>query len=243
MEYVAPPGRWASDYRPFMMSAATGSDLLQAASWRSSNRVALDKSWLNREFVGWLEGNAVAGVDGSIANVLRVHYYNWIGARAAIIRVGSDGKRASFEPDRGFVRLPGGAKKFTIRFDPKSKRYWSLTNGMPRRHRKDGRLHHGGNPERTRNTLTLVSSPDLRTWKVRTIVLYHPDAIRHGFQYADWQFLGNDIVAVIRTAFDDDVGGAHLAHDANYLTFHRIPNFRQQPSADGPFDELLREFD
>jgi hypothetical protein len=29
-----------------------------------------------------------------------------------------------------------------------------------------------------------------------------------------------------RTAFDDGLGGAHNAHDANFLTFHRIENIR-----------------
>ena len=33
-------------------------------------------------------------------------------------------------------------------------------------------------------------------------------------------------VAAVRTAFDDDATGAHNAHDANYLTFHRWNNFR-----------------
>ena len=36
----------------------------------------------------------------------------------------------------------------------------------------------------------------------------------------------DDLVAVSRTAYDDYEGGAHSAHDANFLTFHRIKNFR-----------------
>ena len=38
---------------------------------------------------------------------------------------------------------------------------------------------------------------------------------------------GDDIIAVSRTAYDDGFGGAHRAHDANYMTFHRIRNFRR----------------
>jgi hypothetical protein len=53
---------------------------------------------------------------------------------------------------------------------------------------------------------------------------------RHGFQYADWQFDGDDIIAVVRTAFDDGEGGAHTYHDANFLTFHRWKNFRELSS-------------
>lgn len=33
-------------------------------------------------------------------------------------------------------------------------------------------------------------------------------------------------VGTVRTAFDDSADGAHNQHDANYLTFHRIRNFR-----------------
>ena len=58
-------------------------------------------------------------------------------------------------------------------------------------------------------------------------MLYHPDTKHHGFQYADWLFDGDDIVFVSRTAFDDSEGGAADYHNANYLTFHRIENFRQ----------------
>ena len=39
----------------------------------------------------------------------------------------------------------------------------------------------------------------------------------------DWQFDGDDIIALSRTAFD----GARNFHDANYFTFHRIADFRQ----------------
>jgi hypothetical protein len=62
---------------------------------------------------------------------------------------------------------------------------------------------------------------------VESVVLLHPDSEKHAFQYVDWLFEGDDIIAVSRTAYDDGQGGAHRAHDANYLTFHRIANFRQ----------------
>lgn len=91
---------------------------------------------------------------------------------------------------------------------------------MPERHQT------GVKPASVRNTLALISSPDLRTWEQRVIVLYHPDTAKHGFQYVDWQFEGADIIAACRTAHDDSEGGAHNHHDANFLTFHRWTNFR-----------------
>ncbi|MBA3975802.1 MAG: hypothetical protein C0504_16475 [Candidatus Solibacter sp.] len=36
--------------------------------------------------------------------------------------------------------------------------------------------------------------------------------------------------AVSRTAFDGDKGGAKRARDANFMTFHRIGNFRENPA-------------
>jgi hypothetical protein len=73
----------------------------------------------------------------------------------------------------------------------------------------------------------------LRDWKINCILLHHPDRGRHGFQYPDWLFDGDDIIAAIRTAHDDGLGGAHNAHNANFLTFHRFANFRDLRLADG----------
>jgi hypothetical protein len=67
----------------------------------------------------------------------------------------------------------------------------------------------------------------LRNWRVESVLLYHPDRESHAFQYIDWLFDGDDIIAVSRTAYDDNLGGAHRAHDANYMTFHRIKKFRR----------------
>ena len=226
MEDTLGPGGWGDHFNAFMMSAPADSDLLKAENWTCSNRLGRNTDWLGKTFGGWLEGNAVVTPQGGIANMLRVYYHSYDGAKAAIIDISEDGKTARFDPESGFVDFPGGAKKFTIRFDPVSKLYWSLSNYIPPEHKRGGKLYRTGNAESTRNTLALISSPDLRNWTVRSIVLYHPDADKHGFQYADWQFEGTDIVAAVRTSFDDELGGAHNMHDANYLTFHRVSDFR-----------------
>jgi hypothetical protein len=64
-------------------------------------------------------------------------------------------------------------------------------------------------------------------------LLHHPDRVKHAFQYPDWVIEGDDMLVASRTAFDDGEGGAHRAHDANYLTFHRFKNFRQLTMRDG----------
>ncbi len=63
------------------------------------------------------------------------------------------------------------------------------------------------------------------------LFLHHPDPNFHAFQYVDWDFDGDNIVFLSRTAHDDGLGGAHNAHDANYTTFHRLDNFRQYINA------------
>ena len=74
--------------------------------------------------------------------------------RAALVTISRDGRTAAFDPATGFVELPGGAKKFTIRFDPVSELYWSLATIVPPAFEK------AGPPASIRNTLALIHSMD-----------------------------------------------------------------------------------
>ena len=226
MEDTMAGGGWGAHFRALMMSVPEEADLLDATNWTFSNPLARNPAWLDGRFGGWLEGNAVVTPDGGIVDLLRADFRS-PREKAAMIRLSLDGREATFDPATGFIDFPGGCKKFTVRFDPLTKRYWSLANWVPPRHAN-------ANPERVRNTLALTASTDLRHWEVRTALLYHPDPLRHGFQYADWLFDGDDLIAAVRTAFDDEEGGAHNCHDANFLTFHRFRGFRSLTAADAP---------
>jgi hypothetical protein len=103
----------------------------------------------------------------------------------------------------------------------KSGLYWTLANVVTPKGEAAGR------PANIRNTLALTSSSALTNWTQRAVLLSHTDTAKHGFQYPDWQFDGDDIIAVCRTAFDDGLGGARSYHDANLLTFHRWRSFRE----------------
>lgn len=210
---------WARHFRSFMMSAPENADLLRADSWTLSNPLPGNASWLDGKFGGWLEGNAVVAPDGRVVNILRVDYAP--GGKAAMLSISDDGRTASFDPQSGWIDLPGGTAKFTIRYDPRSHRYWSLVDWAAPPYS----AQHAGT---VRNTVALVSSKDLRNWTLTCVLLHHPDTRNHAFQYLDWQFEKSDIVAVSRTAWDDDEGGAHNYHDANYLTFHRVERFRER---------------
>ena len=204
------------------MSAPVDADLLNADNWTTSEKLNSQKSWLNGTFANWQEGNALAAPDGSIVDVLRINQPHWP-EKAAIISFGPSsiiaGKTPTFDPKSDIVDLPGAGKRFTIRFDEKSKLYWSLTNAVP-----EADQH--GQPDHVRNTLALVASKDLRIWEIRATLLHHDDPKTHSFQYADWQFDGDDLIAAVRTAADDNTGGAHTFHDNNFLTFHRFEHFR-----------------
>ena len=205
--------------RLFMVSAPADANLLYADNWTRTGALVVSKQWLGGKVDDLEEGNCVVAPDGQVVDVLRVDGSPPGGEKAAIVHFSGDYRQAIFDPDSDFVDFPGGHKKFTIRFDPVSQRYWSLVNWIPPQFA-------GGNVNLTRNTLALVQSRDLRTWTIRCVVLQHPDRGHHAFQYADWLFDGDDLIAVSRTAYDDDSGGANSAHNANYLTFHRIRHFR-----------------
>jgi hypothetical protein len=217
VEDAAGGDKWGQRYRAMMMSAPIDADLLKASSWTFSNYLARDPTLLGGKFNAWLEGNAVVSPEKKIVNILRVDY-NPEGGVAAFVRISGDGRKVTFDP-QDIIQFPGGATKFTIRHDAKSNLYWTLCNFTPE-------FHQDTRAASTRNTLALANSPDLRNWTVRCIVLYHPDVAHHAFQYVDWLCEEGDLIVASRTAYDDGLGGAERAHDANFLTFHRIKNFR-----------------
>lgn len=237
-------------FRAFVMSAPEDSDLLQAASWTCSNALPFDKAWLNTRNAEWLEGNVVVTPAGGIVDILRVESHPAAGAAfelpgtaraiprfevAAMMTVSADGRRVAFDPARDFIHFIGGESKFTIRFDPESRRYWTIGNKITNRESGADWTH---SPHHQRNVLALCSSADLREWTERYRLLRYAEGSavvkegsRVGFQYVDWQFDGDDLVAVCRMSWN----GLNY-HDANTITFHRVRNFRALTLADSPPD-------
>ncbi|MGC9359509.1 MAG: sialidase family protein [Anaerolineae bacterium] len=216
------PCEWGPGFRALVISADAHADLLDAASWRMSNKLAFDLEWLPTEWgrlerPGWLEGNVVADRDGQLWDVLRFNSAPRVDI-TAMVRVDQQGRQLSFDPERGFIRFPGGMTKFVIRYDPLSDRYVTLSNP-------------NSQPDwpSQRNRLALCVSEDLRDWRVARYLLEDEsglsgeDSLRlTGFQYVDWIFEGEDILAVVRTAY----AGAHNFHDSNRIWFLRVPEWR-----------------
>ena len=208
-----------------VISAAEDSNLLEASSWTQSNRLLFDPAWVLPDWSvikspAWLEGNVVLAPNGEMWNVLRFHSDPLVD-RAAIVKIHDGGRRITFDPANGFIDFPGGMSKFTIRRDPVTKLYLTLANNNT-------------DPAyaEQRNVLSLCASEDLLHWRhVKTLLeddtgLSHEDSIRlTGFQYADWQFDGDNIIFVVRMAYRGAVG----YHDANRITFHVLENFRRLP--------------
>ncbi len=220
------PLHWPTGFRAMVVSAPEESDWLDATSWTMSEPLAFDPGWTpGWQNTGWLEGNVVADRAGQLWDVLRCNGItrkerfqercSW--DMGALVRVGDGGKTLSFDPEDCFIQLPGGHSKFTIRYDSAADTYLMLSNG----HLDPERPTH-------RSVLSLYRSEDLRRWEHVVVLLkddsgLSPEDTFHltGFQYVDWQFHGNDVIYLVRTAYD----GAHNYHDANRITFHRLERY------------------
>ena len=140
-----------------------------------------------------------------------------------VMRFGMQGKVLAYEvnPDDphapltyyGLLDLDTTYSKFMIKYDPPSGFYWSI---ISRRHEGCG--------DNARNLLSLTRSPDLKAWEtVEDLLDFRTCNEKEvGFQYVDFEFDGDDIIFLCRTALN----GAANFHDSNYSTFHRISAFR-----------------
>ena len=222
------PFHWPKGFRAFMLSADEDSDLLKASSWRKSNEVAFPGDPADR-VVGWLEGNIVVDIDGQLCSVMRLQpelpdeYFSgetkFAIDKAAFLKIENEGRQLVSDPGRWFVDLPGAMTKFTICRDDIEGRYWLIANDM-----------FTGPPRVHRNILSLFSSTDLSSWTRHTVLMEdrhektpEESAWKTGFQYADWQFDGDDIIYLVRTAYS----GAPNYHDANRITFGKVEDFRK----------------
>src|SRR5690606_29508928 len=165
---------------------------------------------------GWLEANAVLGPNGKVKCITRLASME--GIYAGYYSLSSD---EEIEPGSvKKIQFWGGASKFSIKYDPVTQKYWSLTNYAPAQFKANGRSAGG-----IRNVLALTSSDDLESWQINAIVIANDDVEYVGFQYVDWIFDGDDILFVSRTSFDDGLGGADSYHNANFMTFHKVENY------------------
>ncbi len=208
--------------KTFVISIDENDDLMDASKWTMSNQISFNaEAWdppKSFPTTGWLEGNMVEGTDGKLWNILRVNSTPFYG-RAAMVEVKENGRKVEFTPDN-FIKFPGGQCKFVIRKDQSTGTYWAILNNNT-----------NGKEANQRNVLSLYASKDLRNWDHAKTLLEDDQGLSEkesikltGFQYPDWQFDGNDIIYLSRTAYGE---GVPRAHDSNKITFGKVKNFRK----------------
>lgn len=219
---------WMSENKSFIMSAPVDSDLLNPENWTYTQDIVKPK---DIDGTGWLETNAVLGHDGKIRGVTRIA--NESGYIAGYYVLESDNMIDT--TSIGYIDFIGGATKFNLVWDPKTEKYWSLTN-YPAEVLKTPKMRAGG----MRSVLTLISSKDLTNWEINSIELASDNVEKHGFQYVDWQFEGDDIIYLSRTGYFDGKEEADNFHNSNFITFHRIKNYSKAKTPE-KYKYLLEE--
>ena len=218
------PCEWGTGFKALVVSSAADGDLLNASSWTMSGKLAFDPAWIPADWKkptrpGWLEGNVVVAPDGSLADVLRFNSEPQVD-KAALVRMDKAGTKLSFDPASGFLDFPGGMTKFSIRRDPSTGLYLTISNNNT-------------DPSSCwqRNVLALNVSEDLIHWRLATTLLTDESGLPWeasikltGFQYVDWQFDGDDLIYLVRTAYR----GAANYHDSNMITFHKLRRWREK---------------
>ena len=156
-----------------------------------------------------IEGTLAVSPAGKLLNIMR------FGKRGHAIayEVNTSNHEAQLTYSQ-LINFPANFSKFMIKFDEVSGKYYSVAT----------RLYEGCNNS-ARNYLTLMASENLTDWQDVCVLqdYRHEDWHQIGFQYVDFEFEGEDIIYLCRTAMN----GAHNFHDSNYSTFHRIENFRK----------------
>lgn len=209
-------------FRAFVVSVAENEDLLDASKWTMSNQLSFDAAaWDppgSYATTGWLEGNVVAGPDDNLWNIMRVNSTPFFD-RAAMLRITDDGRTLSFSPEN-FIQFPGGQSKFLIRKDNNTGIYWAMVNNNT-----------NGREAVQRNVLSLYASKDLKNWYPAKTLITDDQGLSEkesmaltGFQYPDWQFDGNNIIYLSRTAYGK---GVPRYHDSNMITFGIVEDFRK----------------
>ena len=235
------PCVWGTGFQSCVISAPVDADLLQAASWRISNKLPFTPEWTPAAWgpvsmPGWREGNVVAAPDGQLWNVLTFEARPLVPDTAALVRIDGAGERVSFDPGSGFIPFPGAKAKFTLRRDPVTGVYLTIANAVTDDSWLAAHWQATQPPEkglhkhaRQRNEAWLCASDDLLRWRTVKRLLADDSGLSPedsrlltGFQYVDWQIDGDDLIYVVRTAFR----GARNFHDSNRILFCRERGFR-----------------
>ena len=203
-----------------VVSVDVRDDFMLAKSWTMSKFLPYNAQWngaATGESRGCLEGNIVKLPDGTLCNFLRYQIDNCTPShdRAVLLKIDPDRPEKQLEFYK-VIDFMGGLTKFSIVYDEVTKQYLALIN----------RVIDEKKPM-SRNMLSLITSGDAVHWDfVRDMVdcsAYEESEEKIGMQYPDLLIDGDDLIWVQRTAMNN----AANFHDSNYITFHRMREFRK----------------
>lgn len=205
-------------WRPTVLSADADGDLLDPGNWNASRPYYAELGMLGKDiFVEcFMEGNLFVTPEGELNCMYRVDGdgFRILEGKAAVARVNTADPDAPVEFTH-FVDMPFGFhNKFYLQYDEVSGYYVAI-----------GNLPMVDKCTKQRYVLALAYSKDAENWKVadRIIDGSAEQLWEVGYQYPSFVIDGDDILMQVRTA----VNGARNFHDANYSTFHVIPDFRK----------------
>lgn len=202
-----------------LLSIAQDADLMEPENWQCTPFLPFDPAWPGAAAGvshGALEGNAVVGPDGEIYNFLRYQMNGGTPAwgKALVLRGNKEAPEASLS-FAWFAAFNGGSNsKYDLLRDEETGTYWAIVSEVV-----------AEDTPAQRNVLSLAVSEDMQSFRIvkRLLDFRQADPEQVGFQYVSFLIDGADILYLCRTAMN----GARNYHDANYSTFHTIPNFRQ----------------
>lgn len=208
-------GAWGNSrfgHAPLVASCALGDDPMIPENW-SFTPPSPFKAWAP-ELEGMpsntmtIEGTLTVTPDGRLLDVLR--FGGDMTALCLEVNVSDPEAPLTYA---GLMPFEANRSKFTIKRDEKTGIYYSVANRIT-------------DPKRpgARNLLSLMASEDLKRWKTVSdlIDMRDRDPAFYGFQYVDFHFSGDDLIYLSRTA----INGADSYHNSNYITFHRVRDFR-----------------
>lgn len=190
------------------------------------------------------EGNCVVGPDGKVWIIYR-HFERTRGIFSATVffddETNTQHFRNVYDPDpepakaNCYSQFPGACSGFHIAYDEQSGKYIALSNPVT-----GATQHPNGRPlgiyRCMRNVLVMMESEDLIHWRIAKHLMkdglektWEQSVKRTGFQQVNFEIQDDDLIWISRTAYD----GAKNLHDANRITFHRLPDFRQYLDPDG----------
>ncbi len=220
---------WAGDGEggngPGFYSAPVDADLMKKESWTLSAptpkvgpKAGQEYKLANGQaFKSGNEGTLLSSKSGALYNLSRDSVYRpGVGWQPGLNTVQvdlNDISKLKWDPNYAGSILPGNWNgKSTAIYDPVSQTYWALTSGG------------------YRVTLDLYSAGDengrIGDFQFKRRVL-EGNSFNEGFNYPFVQIDGDDLVFVLRTAWETNRGKATRWHDGNLFTFHRVANFRR----------------